>query len=98
MLCSCTPLALALTIALASSPALAQRTTTGTIAGRITDSSGAVLPGVTLTVTSPEALGQFVAITDAQGVFRITNLPPATYDIRVELTGFQTIIRKEPVR
>src|SRR5262245_13333391 len=76
----------------------AQRTTTGTIAGKITDSSGAVLPGVTLTVTSPEALGQFTAVTDAQGMFRITNLPPAIYDIRAELTGFQTVIRKEPVR
>ena len=89
---------LALVFAAGPSLALAQRTTTGTIAGKITDSTGAVVPGVTLTVTSPEALGQFTAITDLQGVFRVTNLPPATYDIRAELAGFQTVIRKEPVR
>src|SRR6266568_8516368 len=90
----------ALVLAFALLPALAfgQRTTTGTIAGKIIDSSGAVMPGVTISVSSPEALGQFSAVTDAQGVYRITNLPPATYDIRAELASFQTIIRKETVR
>ena len=64
-------------LAFALVPALAfgQRTTTGTVAGKIVDSSGAVLPGVTLSLTSPEALGQFSAITDAQGLYRVTNLP-----------------------
>ena len=90
----------ALVLAFALLPALAfgQRTTTGTVAGKIIDSSGAVLPGVTISVSSPEALGQFSAITDGQGLYRVTNLPPATYDIRAELAGFQTIIRKETVR
>src|SRR5262249_28642304 len=71
---------------------------TGTVAGKISDSSGAVLPGVTVTLTSPEALGQFTGVTDGQGLYRVTNLPPATYDIRAELAGFQTVIRKAPVR
>src|SRR5881227_1160959 len=90
----------ALVLAFALLPALAfgQRTTTGTIAGKIIDSSGAVMPGVTISVSSPEALGQFSAVSDAQGVYRVTNLPPATYDIRAELASFQTIIRKETVR
>ncbi len=78
--------------------ALAQRTTTGTIAGRIVDSNGGVLPGVTITVKSPEALGDFTAVTDARGEYRVVNLPPATYEIRAELAGFQTVIRREPVR
>src|SRR5678816_2971849 len=78
--------------------AAAQRVTTGTIAGRVVDSSGAVLPGVTITVTSPEALGQFSAVTDGTGSFRIANLPPGTYDVKAELSGFQTMIRREPVR
>src|SRR5262245_22678176 len=89
---------IACALLLVPGPLFAQRTTTGTIAGKLTDSSGAVLPGVTLTVTSPEALGQFTAVTDVQGMFRITNLPPAIYDIRAELTGVQSVIRKEPVR
>jgi protocatechuate 3,4-dioxygenase beta subunit len=81
----------ALVLALALLPALAfgQRTTTGTVAGKIIDSSGAVVPGVTISVSSPEALGQFSAVSDAQGIYRVTNLPPATYDIRAELAGFR---------
>ena len=48
--------------------ALAQRTTTGTVTGHIVDSNGGVLPGVTVTLKSPEALGAFTAITDAKSV------------------------------
>jgi hypothetical protein len=89
-----------LVLALASVPAgaFAQRTTTGTITGKIIDSSGAVLPGVTVSLKSPEALGDFSGVTDGQGTFRVTNLPPATYDVRAELSGFQTVIRKATVR
>ena len=86
--------------ALVSFPAaaFAQRTTTGTIVGKIVDSSGAVLPGVAVSLKSPEALGDFSGITDSNGMYRVSNLPPATYDIRAELAGFQTVIRKAPVR
>src|SRR5207248_5326457 len=66
--------------------------------GKIVDSSGAVLPGVTVTLTSPEALGTFTGVTDGQGLYRVTNLPPATYDVRAELSGFQAVIRKATVR
>ena len=51
-----------------------------------------------MTLSSPEALGQFTGVTDSQGAYRVTNLPPATYDVRAELSGFQTMIRKAPVR
>jgi len=78
--------------------AVAQRTTTGTVAGRIVDSSGAVLPGATVQLTSTEVLGQFTAVSDGQGVYRVTNLPPGNYDVRAELSGFGTVIRKAPVR
>src|SRR5882762_2709605 len=80
------------------SAAFAQRTTTGTIIGKVLDSSGGVLPGATISLKSPEALGQFTAVTDGGGEYRVTNLPPATYDIRAELSGFQSVIRKAPVR
>jgi len=91
-------LLLALVLTCLPASALAQRTTTGTVIGKIVDSSGAVLPGVTVTLTSPEALGTFTGVTDGQGVYRVTNLPPATYDARAELSGFQSVIRKAPVR
>src|SRR6185295_9882718 len=74
--------------------ALAQRATTGTVTGKVLDSSGAVLPGVTVSLKSPEALGQFSAVTDGEGIYRVVNLPPATSDLSGELSGFQSVIRK----
>src|SRR6266550_2150042 len=87
-------------VLLLSAPAgaLAQRTTTGTMIGKVVDASGAVLPGVTITLQSAEALGQFTAVSDDRGEYRVTNVPPATYEIRAELTGFQTVVRRAPVR
>src|SRR5947207_596326 len=78
--------------------ASAQRSTTGTVTGKIVDSSGAVLPGVTVSLKSAEVLGQFSGVSDAEGLYRVTNLPPATYDVRAELSGFQSVVRKAPVR
>jgi hypothetical protein len=87
-------------LALVFSPAVAsaQRATTGAITGKIADASGGVLPGVSVSVSSTEVLGQFSAVTDAQGIYRVANLPPATYDVKAELQGFQSVIRKATVR
>ena len=91
-------LAIVVVLLLTPAAASAQRATTGTVSGKVVDSSGAVLPGATITLQSPEALGQFSAVSDANGLFRIANLPPATYDMKAELSGFQAVIRKETVR
>src|SRR5207302_5654930 len=91
---------LTIAVALVSLPAaaLAQASGSGTLIGRIVDSSGAVLPGVTVTLKSPEALGQYTAVTDAQGLYRVANIPPAAYDAKAELQGFQTAIHHVTVR
>jgi len=78
--------------------AAAQRTTTGTVTGRVVDSSGGVLPGVVVTLKSAEALGEFSATTDAEGIYRAGNLPPATYQVRAELQNFQPVVRTALVR
>jgi len=93
-----TSLVCVLLFACLPSAAFAQRTTTGTIIGKVLDSSGGVLPGATISLKSPEALGQFTAVTDGGGEYRVTNLPPTTYEIRAELSGFQSVIRRAPVR
>jgi hypothetical protein len=90
--------AFALVLFLMPVAASAQRATTGTVTGRVVDASGAVLPGATISLHSPEVLGQFTAVTDATGTFRVGNLPPATYDVRAELSGFQAVIQKAIVR
>ncbi|HTM30919.1 MAG TPA: TonB-dependent receptor [Vicinamibacterales bacterium] len=82
-----------------ASNALAQATTSGTgaINGRVSDNSGAVMPGVTVTITSPSMMGGRTAVTDEGGQYRFTAVPPGDYAITFELAGF-TNVRNEGVR
>ena len=75
-------------------PVVAQ-TGQGGLTGYVKDEQGGVLPGVTVTATSPELIGQRVATTDASGYYRLINLPPGTYTITAELTGFSVFKREE---
>ncbi len=69
--------------------------TTAAIDGAVTDTSGAALPGVTVTVTSPALQGQRTVVTSADGVYRLPQLPPGEYRIAYELPGFATIVREK---
>jgi hypothetical protein len=62
----------------------------GFLRGYVKDDSGAVLPGVSVTATSPELLQPTVVVTDEAGLYRLNNLPPGTYVIQAELAGFAT--------
>ena len=81
-----------LSLALFAGPALAQ--TTGRIFGQIVDPQGAVVPGVTVTVTSPALQGAQTQVTDTEGRFRFPSLPPGRYSLKAELTGFKPIERE----
>ena len=85
---------LALSLVLMPSFAFAQASGTGSVVGKVADSSGAVLPGVTVTLKSAEALGQYSGVTDTQGQYRVANLPPATYEARAELQGSRRRCRR----
>jgi hypothetical protein len=67
-------------------PAAGAQTQTGTIEGKVSDQQGAVLPGVNVTLTGPR--GSQTTVTDAQGTFRFVGVAPATYGLKVDLTGF----------
>ncbi len=70
----------------AGSPA---STSTGSVRGSVTDPSGAVIPGATVTATS--ASGQtFTAISDSGGAYVLRGLPPSTYSLKAVATGFTT--------
>ena len=74
-------LALAGTI-LMPSAAAGQAASTASIAGSVTDSTGAVLPGVTVEAESPALIeGVRTAVTDGQGAYRIVALPPGAYSL-----------------
>src|SRR4026208_36685 len=71
-------------------PALAQIGQTATLTGTVTDSTGAVLPGVTITVTSPVLIGGSLAVTpDSAGSYRFPALPPGRYIVTAELSSFK---------
>jgi hypothetical protein len=66
----------------------------GSLRGKVLDEQGAALPGATVTATSPQALTPVVALTDGTGEYRLANLPPGTYTLKVELAGFSIVIRE----
>src|SRR5712692_6722855 len=69
--------------------------TTGAINGTVTDSTKAVLPGVTVTLSGPTVMGTPSTVTDAGGAFRFASLAPGDYKLTFELSGFGTITRAD---
>jgi hypothetical protein len=67
----------------------------GRITGVVTDHTGAVLPGVTVTVVGPALIQPQATVTTADGSYRYPALPPGLYTVTFELTGFQTLKREE---
>src|SRR5215472_19324470 len=63
----------------------------------VKDAQGAVLPGVTVTATSPALIGTQSVISEANGEYRFPNLPAGTYVLTFELSGFQTLKRENIV-
>ena len=70
---------------------------TGNIVGRITDASGALLPGVTVTLKSPAIQGVHTAVTDETGNYRFILLPPGVFSVTYELPGFKTFVREDVI-
>lgn len=71
-------------------PALAQIGQTATLTGTVTDTTGAILPGATVTVTSESLIGgSRTATTDASGTYRFPALPPGRYTVTVEMSSFK---------
>ena len=82
--------ALVLTVGFVSLAAVTvAQTTTATIQGVVKDTSEAVLPGVAITVRSPDTGFTRFAITQANGRFFVTSLPIGRYDVTADLAGFQ---------
>ncbi len=80
-------------VALAATSLQAQ-TVTGTMQGRVTDTSGAVLPGVTVTIRNMETGLERVVVTDSEGFFNAPFLPIGRYRLAAELAGLGTMRRE----
>ena len=67
---------------------------TGDISGRVADNTGAVLPGVNVTATSPVLITPLTAVTSSSGTYQFPRVPIGTYTVRFELPGFSTLVRE----
>jgi hypothetical protein len=88
-------LVLALVLLVNPSTAFAQAAS-ATLVGTIKDTTGAVLPGVTITAQNSETGEVRTTVTNTDGAYRITNLPRGRYSVTSELSGFKTV-RQEGV-
>ena len=84
----------AIVVGLMFNPATAAAQLSSGIAGAVEDTTGAVLPGVTVEANSPALIGGArVAVTDNQGQYRILELRPGAYTVTFTLPGFGTVVR-----
>src|SRR4051812_29944166 len=68
---------------------------TGSILVKASDEQNAVMPGVAVTISSPVLVaGSMNGVTDASGVLRFPSLVPGTYSVKLELSGFQSLVRE----
>src|SRR5213592_1280152 len=66
---------------------------TAELNGRVTDESGAVLPGVTVTATQTDTGFVRTAVTDGTGTYSMPNLPTGPYRLEISLQGFKTYVQ-----
>ncbi|MEZ5283459.1 MAG: carboxypeptidase regulatory-like domain-containing protein [Vicinamibacterales bacterium] len=87
-------LGMVVALAAAAAPAAAQ-VQTGSILVRVQDEQGAAVPGATITISSPALVaGTSTGVSDSNGVNRFPSLPPGTYAVRIELSGFRPLQRE----
>jgi len=78
-----------------SSVLSSQEMLTGSIRGKVAEASGQPLPGVSIAISGPRLLGTINTMTRADGTFRASYISPGSeYEIKAELSGFQTVVRK----
>ncbi len=82
-------------LALCVSPSpVAAQVLYGSLVGNVTDSTGAALPGATVTIEQSETKLTRELVTDSAGAYHFTAVPSGTYTISVTMTGFRTISRR----
>jgi len=80
-------------VCLAALPGTAWAQAGGTISGLVTDTTGGILPGVTVEAASPALIAPATAVSDGAGRYTVTQLRPGSYTITYTLDGFNKLIR-----
>ena len=81
-------------VLLACATTFAQQTT-GSVTGRVVDQQGSAVPGATVTAKSPSTGFTRTEASDAEGLYRLAALPVGIYEVTAELSGFQTVSKKD---
>jgi hypothetical protein len=89
----CRPTLAIMTTLLISASVASAQTPTASVVGRVTDASGAVLPGVTIAITNPDTSRSSEAVTNANGDYTILFLNPSRYVLEASLAGFRNYKR-----
>ncbi len=82
-------------LCLGTSRMVSAQVDTGSIVGMVTDQTGAVLPGVTVTVTNVSTRQTRTVVTGSDGRYQVPGLQPATYSVGAELSGFTSVVRPQ---
>ena len=83
-----------LVLSVCGATAILAQTETGQITGRVTDASGAVLPGATVSVKAVEIASERTVTTNREGLYVLPNLQPGLYEITVSATGLVTTVMR----
>jgi hypothetical protein len=75
-------------------PGLASAQASGEIFGRITDTSGAMMPGVTVTLSGPSLITPQATVSLESGAYRFPNIPIGLYTVTFDLSGFKRFVRE----
>ena len=88
------PIVLAIVAFFATGVLASAQQPTGEIFGKVADQSGGVMPGVTVTLTSPILLQPLTAVTSDTGTYQFPRLEVADYTVKFELAGFKTVVQE----
>jgi hypothetical protein len=86
---------LASLVLVASGPPLLAQVQTGDITGKVTDNTGAILPGVHVTLTGATLIQPQAAVTSDSGTYNFPRLPIGSYTVKFDLPGFKTVVRED---
>ena len=88
---------LSVLVLLLACPQVSAQVQTGSVSIRAIDEQGGVVPGVTVTLTSPVMPRPITGVTGSDGVYQVPGLGIGSYTIRTSLPGFQTITREDVI-
>ncbi|MCU1332463.1 MAG: TonB-dependent receptor plug, partial [Candidatus Angelobacter sp.] len=87
--------ALCLLVIVTAFEVFAQSASTGALTGRVTDPKGAVVPKATITLRNNGTGQALTTVTDPEGLYRFSLLPPGQYELTVRMAGFEPLFLRQ---